>query len=302
MRRERYSVELRHLRYFLAVAEERSFTQAAVRLNIAQPPLSQQIRRFEQALGFDLFNRRPKGVALTRAGEALLGEARIVLEAADKAVAVATAAHAGSAGRLSVAFINSAAYSVMPRLLRAFRLAHPGIDVDIREMTIADQVDALVEGRVDAGILRPPVSDARLSTLQLLRESFVVALPATHPLCSRVELGVAELCDEALVGYPRGHPAGFRERIEAAFRGAGVTPRFGQEATQVHTICGLVAVGVGPAIVPAGARVLSLEGVSFVNLDAPELRAEVCLAWRKASELPQLLRLIEVARRTTDPN
>lgn len=291
-------MELRHLRYFIAVAEERSFSRAAERLDIAQPPLSQQIRRLEVALGFVLFERTSKGVRLTQAGAALLPGARSVLQTADDARKAAEAAHLGVAGRLTIAFINSAAYGILPRLLKAYRDAHPHILVDVREKPIADQIDALVEGRVDAGILRPPVDDRRLEAIKLVHEPFVVALPARHVLASRAKLNVRDLQGEPLVGYPRGHLAGFRERIDAALRNAGVTPRFVQEATHVHTLCGLVAGGVGVSIVPVGARVLAIDGVRFVPLTARDLYAEVWLAWSRAATAPQLQDLVAVARGT----
>lgn len=289
-------MELRHLRYFIAVAEERSFSRAAERLGIAQPPLSQQIRRLENDLGFALFERTPKGVRLTGAGEALVPEARSVLQAADDARKAAEAAHLGVAGRLTIAFINSAAYGILPRLLKAYRDAHPQILVDVREMPIADQIDALVEGRVDAGILRPPVDDQRLDAIELVHEPFVVALPAGHILSSRSNLDLRELQGEPLVGYPRGHAAGFRERIDAALRSVGVTPRFIQEAAHVHTLCGLVAGGVGASIVPAGARVLAMDGVRFVPLTARDLYAEVWLAWSKVVSGRQVQDFVTVAR------
>jgi DNA-binding transcriptional LysR family regulator len=289
-------VELRHLRYFLAVAEERSFSRAAERLRIAQPPLSQQIRRLEKDLGFPVFERTPKGVRLTPAGEALLDGARAVLAAADDARRSAEAASRGLAGRLTLAFMNSAAYQVLPTLLKAFRQAHPGIAVDAREMTIADQMDALVDGRIDAGILRPPVDDARLAAIELAEEPFVVALPSHHGLSAKPRIALTDLEGEALVGYPRGHAAGFRERIDAALRAAGISPRVVQEGTHVHTLCGMVAGGVGAAIVPASARRLAMHDVAFVPLDAPDLHARTWMAWLAASTTPQLQGLVATAR------
>jgi DNA-binding transcriptional LysR family regulator len=288
-------VELRHLRYFLAVAEERSFSRAAERLHIAQPPLSQQIRRLEKDLGFAVFARTSKGVRLTPAGQALLEGARAVLSAVDDARRSAEAAHAGVAGRLSLAFMNSAAYSILPRLLKAYARAHPGVAVDAREMAIADQIDALVDGRIDAGILRPPIDDTRLAAVPLAEEPFVVALPAGHGLSSKPKVRLADLHGEALVGYPRGHVAGFRERIDATLRADGISPRVVQEAIHVHTLCGLVAGGVGAAIVPESARRLAMEDVVFVPLDAPDLRAQTWLAWLANSTMPQLQHLITTA-------
>lgn len=288
-------MELRRLRYFIAVAEERSFSRAAERLDIAQPPLSQQIRRLEAELGFPLFERTTKGVRLTRAGEALLSGARTVLRAAEDARKAAEDAHRGVAGRLSIGYINSAAYDILPRLLRSLGRAHPEIHVDVREMAIADQIDALVDGRVDVGILRPPVDDTRLASVRLVEEPFVVVLPAGHPLASEPLLDLRALEGEVLVGYPRGHPAGFRERIDAALRSAGVTPQVVQEATHVHSLCGLVAGGVGLSVVPMSARGLAIDGVRCVPLRKPELRAEVWLAWSHRAVPPQVQHVVTVA-------
>ena len=295
-------MELRHLRYFVAIAEERSFSRAAARLNIAQPPLSQQIRRLERDLGYEVFERTPKGVILTRAGEVLLKHAYGVLDAAANAVSAASAASRGVAGRVTVAFMNSAAYSVVPRLLKAYRAAYPDIEVEIREMVIADQLDALVEKRIDVGILRPPVDDSRLTSLCLTRESFIVAVPHDHPLTQYAMLSLEDLADVRMVSYPRGHPAGFRERIELALRAAGVTPHVVHEATQIHTICGLVAGGVGAALVPDGACVLAIEGLTFVPLHGSDLHAETWLSWRVDASLKQILDFTNIASDMTKSN
>lgn len=290
-------MELRHLRYFTAVAEERSFSRAAIRLGIAQPPLSQQIRRLERDLGFDLFSRTPKGVSLTRAGEMLLKHARIVLEAAALAVAAATAAQRGVAGRLTLGFINSAAYTVLPKLLKAYRVAQPGVEVEVREMKIVDQLEALVDEKIDAGILRPPVSDVRLDSFCLMREPFVVAVSESHAFSRRLRLSIGDLAAQPLVTYPYGHRAGFREQINAAMLAAGITPRTVHEATQVHTICGLVAGGAGLAIVPASARVIRIEGLHFIPLREKSLSAETWLTWSEHVSSVQLQSFLEVARK-----
>ncbi|TCT06314.1 LysR family transcriptional regulator [Paralcaligenes ureilyticus] len=293
-------MELRHLRYFIAVAEERNFSRAAVRLNIAQPPLSQQIRRLERDLGFDLFIRTPKGVVPTRAGEVLLKHARIVLESSAVAIAAAEAAQRGVVGRLTIAFFNSAAYTILPKLLKAYRAAQPGVEVEVREMVIADQIDALIEGHIDVGILRPPVMDTRVDMLRLTREPFVVALPADHKLAAKRRLSLADVSNQRLVSYPYGHLTGFRERTDAAFVAAGITATTLYEATQIHTICGLVASGAAMAIVPASARVLRMEGLRFVPLSGSGLVAETWLGWRKQNSIVQLKSFVDVAQSLID--
>jgi len=290
-------VELRHLRYFVAVAEERSFSRAAIRLDIAQPPLSQQIRRLERDLGFALFARTSKGVSLTRSGETLFKHARIVLEAAAVAIEATSAAERGEAGRLTVAFINSAAYAALPRLLKAYRQVQPDVEIEVREMRIVDQLDALVDERIDVGILRPPISDACLDSLCLIREPFVVAVPNDHELAKRTRLALTDIDGQPIVTYPHGHRAGFRERFDSAILAAGITPRTVHEATQVHAICGLVAGGAGLAVVPASARVLRIAGLRFIPLREKSLIAETWLAWRKESGTAQLRSFVAIAKR-----
>lgn len=263
---------------------------------MAQPPLSQQIKRCESELGFELFERTPKGVVLTRAGESLLKHARAILESVKVATKEAAAAYEGEGGRLTVAFINSAALSTVPKLLRAFRTSHPGVEVDVREMTISDQLDALVDGRVDVGVLRPPVDDSRLTSMCLSEEAFVAALPTGHILANRQRIHLRDLKNERLITYPRGHWAGFRERVEAEFRVAAVTPLVVHESTQVHTICGLVAGGVGAALVPSSATALVIEGLIFKPLEASKLSAATWLAWSADAHARQTKNFVEVAR------
>jgi DNA-binding transcriptional LysR family regulator len=163
-------------------------------------------------------------------------------------------------------------------------------------MVIADQLDALIAGSIDVGILRPPVDDTRLASLRFTREDFVVALPPGHALSDRPVLAIRDLAGVPLVGYPRGHRAGFRERTEAMFSAAGITSRIVHEATQVHTICGLVGSGVGAAIVPEGAKVLAIEGVQFVPIKDHKLCTEIWLAWQENSISRQLRNFICIAR------
>ncbi len=274
-------------------------SRAAHRLAIAQPPLSQQIRRLERELGYPLFERTPTGVVPTRAGEALLPHARALLRAADGAVATAAAAHRGDAGRLTLGFINGAAYRVLPTLLRRYRARHPDVTVIVREMAISEQLEALAEGHIDAGILRPEIDEAQFASLLLSREPFVAAVPADDPRATQASIALRDLDGRALVAYPRGHPAGFRERIDAALHAAGAAPSIVQEATQLHTLCGLAAGGVGIAIVPEDARALAIAGLRFVPLDGLHACAETCLAWRRSNTLAQLGNLVAVADSTS---
>ncbi len=289
-------MELRHLRYFVTVAEARSVSRAAERLAIAQPPLSQQIRRLEHELGFALFERHPIGVVLTRAGEALLPYARDVLRTAADAVAVATAAHRGSTGHLILGFINGAAYRILPDLLRTHRDSHPYVDVTVRELTIAEQVDALLSRHIDAGLLRPPLENRDLELEVLTRERFIIAMAENHAYAQRASLSLRDLHGAALVTYPYGQPAGFREQIDAVLKRRKIVPVVTQEAAQLHTLCGLAAAGVGLAIVPGSMKIFSLPGLHFKPLRDLSARAEIALAWRRGDNTPQIAGLVAAAR------
>jgi len=233
-------VELRHLRYFVAVAEELHFGRAAARLNMAQPPLSQQVLQLEAELGVQLLRRSRRHVELTDAGHTFLEDARRILADVDRAVDHARRAHLGAIGDLSVGFVSAAANHVLPALLVAYRQAFPKVRLHLREMTHSQQEGALIAAELDVGIFRPPVGDAALTCQRLWVEPSVVVLPAAHPLACRHALHLGDLVDEAFVLAPLrwgSAAAGFL----AACQAAGFNPHVVQEATELQTVLGLVA-------------------------------------------------------------
>lgn len=258
-------MELRHLRYFIAVAEERNFGRAARKLRIAQPPLSRQIQAFERELGFALFDRSRRQVELTTGGQALLSHARRVLEILDLAVRDARRASNGEIGRIAIGYPSSLAYSGLTELMRAFHDRYPSVAVTLRELPPQPQLDALRDGTLDVGFVRAIEDDPRIVCEQVRREPLVVALPSNHPLATRERLALSTLAREPFIAFPRARGPGFFDQIMRLCHDAGFTPRIVQEAPQLD-IVSLVAAGFGVAIVPASVREVRREGLVFRSI------------------------------------
>jgi DNA-binding transcriptional LysR family regulator len=271
-------MELRHLRYFVAVAEELHFGRAAARLNIAQPPLSQQIQQLEKELAVTLFMRTRRSVALTDAGSAFLREARRTLAQAEQAVRAAQRAARGETGRIVVGFISSATYTVFTDILRSFAMRHPGVEVVLEESTTEQQLRALAEGRIDIGFLRAPVEAAGLTVSTLVREPVIAAVPAFHPLARAQSIALKKLAAEAFISLPRRMLPGFHDYLSAACMRAGFVPRVAHEAHQLQTVISLVAAGMGVALVPASLQKAQRRGVRYLDIAGTPLYAEIVAA------------------------
>jgi DNA-binding transcriptional LysR family regulator len=257
-------MELRQLRYFVAVAEELHFRRAAERLHISQPPLSQQIRALEDELGVALLIRTRRRVQLTPAGEAFLRDARVLLGELDGAVATARRIDAGQTGRLRVGFVGSALLSIVPGTVERFRASRPGVAIELRERSTVDQLRAVAAGLVDVGLVRPPIDDdGGLRAETVLRERTVAALPAGHPLAALGRVPLRRLADEPLVLFPRDQAPGFHDLLIGALADTGAGPRVIQYAPEMLTIIGLVAAGTGVSLVPASVSRLALDGVAY---------------------------------------
>lgn len=288
------SMELRHLRYFLAVAEERHFGRAAQRLRIAQPPLSRQIQALEAELGFALFDRSRRRVELTPAGATLDAHARRVLEALDIGVDEARRAASGQVGRIVVGYLTSIAFSGLPELLSAFRVRSPGVQVVLRELSPYEQVEALKARRIDVGFIRGPLDDDELASLRVRKEPLVVALPSAHPLAARSRLALGVLAHESFVSIMRQRCASFFDAIMRLCHEAGFTPRIVQEAPQVD-IVSLVAAGFGIAILPGSIRNAGRPGVVFRSIvGSPQ--TELRVAWRPDDPSPVVRDFLDVLR------
>jgi DNA-binding transcriptional LysR family regulator len=289
-------VELRHLRYFVAVAEELHFGRAAVRLHIAQPPLSQQIRRLENELGVELLRRNRRSVQLTDSGRLLLEESRPLLVQAERIEQLLGQSSAGEVGRLGIGFVGSATYETLPRILREFRSRFPKVELRLEELTTAGQAAALKAGRIDVGLIRPPVGDSSLELTPLVEERLVAALPDSHPLAARKKVPVAALAEEPFVLVPRQLGTGLYDDVLAVCREAGFSPNVVQEASEMQTIVSLVSAGIGVSLVPESVETFSPPRVAYRPLTGPNASLEIALAHRPDDRSPLVARFREVAK------
>lgn len=291
-------MELRQLTYFIAVAEERHFGRAAKRLHIAQPPLSQQIRQFEEQLGVKLFDRTTRRVDLTAAGALMLERGRSILNDVEALQADVYQVGQGATGVLHVGFSGASTYSVMPRIVRAAGTAYPGLTVDLHgEMLTPAMERGLLEHTLDAAILRPPVSSPEIDFRIINREPLVVALPAHSPLASDRPLSMVELTEQRFVTYP---PESVMYRMTADLcREAGFQHRVSQMAQETSTILSFVAAGGGVALMPASVRSVQLRGVRYRELeDSPH--AELAVAWRREDRSVLLSNFIQLVTELAD--
>ncbi|HEY8763633.1 MAG TPA: LysR substrate-binding domain-containing protein [Solirubrobacteraceae bacterium] len=289
-------MELRQLRYFVAVAEELHFRRAAARLHISQPPLSQQIHQLETEIGCSLLARTRRRVELTPAGEAFLHDARVILGELEGAVATAQRIGSGQTGRLRVNFVGSALLSLVPGAVQRFRTARPNVEIQIRERPTVEQVRAVVAGTVDVGLVRPPFDELdELRAEVVLRERTVAALPTDHPLTKLRRIPLRRLAAEPLVLFPRNQAPGFHDLLISCLAATGTTPRVVQYAPEMTTIVGLVAAGMGFSLVPASVSRLGLDGVSYRPV-AGAPRSELIAITRADDESPLVRTFIERAK------
>lgn len=286
------NIELRQLRYFVTLAEELHFGRAAHRLHMTQPPLSQAIQALEANLGEALFYRTSRSVTLTPAGLALLPEAQRILQQLAGLPELAHRAASGASGRLSLAFVSSADYSVLPPALREFRVAYREVQIDLREATTDVQLEELMQGRIDAGLLIPPLPDkakSQLDYLPLLSEPLIVAVPkGLNVLRGKQTVSLQALSELPLIIFPRRIAPAFHDAILACYHDAGLTPHIGQEAIQMQTIIGLVSAGMGIALVPQSVSNLKRTGVEYRALSEKTPLVETGLAWRRDNTSPVL--------------
>ena len=257
-------MELRQLRYFVAVAEELHFRRAAARLHISQPPLSQQIRQLEDELGCQLLARTRRRVELTPAGRAFLRDARQLLSELDGAVQTARRIDAGQTGRLRVNFVGSALLSIVPGIVQRFRATAPDVEIELHERPTVEQLRLVSAGVVDVGLVRPPIEElAEVRAEVVLRERSVAVLPADHALAQLRRVSLQRLASEPLVLFPRDQAPGFHDLLMSSMATLGAHPHVIQYAPEMLTIIGLVAAGIGVSLAPASVTRLELEGVTY---------------------------------------
>lgn len=286
------TLELRQLRYFVAVAECAGFSRAAAALHLAQQSLSQQVAALERSVGVRLFDRDTRGTRLTDPGRVFLEEARAVLARADAAVAVLQRAARGEVGRIELAFLTSTANYMLPPVVRALRERYPELAVTTHHVEIGELVDGVRAGRFLAGFTRPPLVPD-LATRTLLSEPVCAVLPAGHPLATRTQLRLADLADEDWVLTPRTAWPPWHRAYDEDFAAAGFRPRVVQRAEGVPNLLGLVAAGVGVTRLARSARSIRRSGVVFVPL--ADETAQTVVAWMPGPERALLRNLLDVA-------
>lgn len=295
-------MELRHLRYFIVLAEELNFSRAAQRLHIAQPPLSQQIRSLENELGLQLFDRTTRPLQLTPAGQVFLEKARQVFTQVEQATVLAKRASRGEIGQLRVGINTSIANSVLPDILRTFCDRFPEVDLVLHEQASYQQLQELCDRHIDVGFVNLhhlqsiDEKDDTLSFISILQEPFVIVLPENHPLAQQTQVSLTALANEVFILPPAHLPSGLYYQITSLCQHVGFSPKVRQEATWMSTVLSLVAGGVGISLLPANAQNLQRTGVVFRLIQEQSPIFQMAMVWRRNDSCIVLRNFLEVAR------
>jgi DNA-binding transcriptional LysR family regulator len=281
-------IELRHLRYFEVVALELNFSRAAERLHLAQPPLSRQIRQLEEELGAELLDRTSRPLRLTPAGRFFLEQTQQLLARVREVTHATRRIAQGQRAWFGIGFVPSTLYGVMPEVIRRFRAANPDVEVGLFELTSLQQAEALKAGRIDVGLGRLPLDDAALGAETVLLEPMVAALRTGHALLRRSRLSLAALAREPLVLYPARPRPSFADQVLQVFRDRGFSPTVAIEANELQTAIGLVAAGLGAALVPQSVQRLHRDDVDYRPLVETDATTPVIMNFRSGDESPLL--------------
>lgn len=292
-------MELRHLRYFVAVAEELHFGRAAQRLLIAQQPLSRQIRDLEAEIGVNLFHRTKRTIRLTEAGQVFLPEARKTLQQAEHAILLAQQTGRGEIGKFVVGFTGPALNTVLPKIVRRFKEKHPNIELGLERLQTNEQVEALRSQQIQAGLLHPPINDDSLRLEVIHREGLVAVLPDSHRLAQSERISISELAHESFIFYPRHVGPVLYDRILGLCQQAGFSPRIVQEVVPQQTILGLVAAEIGVSLLHASAESVAPAGVVLRPLAEPTPELELAVAWNPETTNPVLPAFLAIVRDVT---
>lgn len=292
-------MELRHLRYFKTVATELHFGRAAEKLHIAQPPLSKQIQDLEAELGFELFTRTKRSVVLTPAGQAFLIEVNQVFQQLDRAIDIGGKTSRGELGQVSIGFVGSATYNILPVMLQQFHDRYPQVQIKLHELTTDRQLIWLREGRIDIGLIRPPIVERDFGTQVIFQESVVVALPTNHHLAQQDSLDLSALATEPFILFPRELAPGLYDPIIAICQAAGFSPQVVQECIQMQTIVSLVSANMGVSILPESIQEAQRQGVVYKPIRSESLSVEklatIAIVWRRNDPSPTMNKLLEIA-------
>lgn len=293
-------MELRHLRYFVAVAEELHFTRAAERLGIKQPPLSLQIRHLEREVGTPLFRRLKRGIELTETGGVLLEEARRILDQVERTKAGVQSHARGAAGRIHLGFAGATyVHRLVIAIILAYRERYPGVDLLPEQSNTARLVAGLRSAEIDVAFVRPPIIDPEgLSLEPLVDEPMMIVLPESHVRARDRSMPLVALAPEPMILFPRAIGPGFYDTIIASCHRAGFSPKLGQEASQTVSIAHMVAAGFGVSIVPQSLQQIRAEGVAYLRIEGEAPRALVSLAYRRSDRSPVVRNFVVLAQRT----
>lgn len=289
-------MQLRHLRYFQAVAEEGSFTRAAARLHIAQPPLSRQIREFEEELGVVLFERTTRALRLTDAGRFLLEQSRLLTARLEEVLEGTRRLGQTQRRWFGIGFVPSTLYGFVPELIRQLRSADPQVEVGLSEMNTLPQLEALKAGRIDLGIGRILLDDPAIERRVLMTEPLMAAVPLHHPLAELGSVSVERLAQERFVLYPARPRPNFADHVLGLFRAAGYSLQVVQEANELQTAIGLVAAGLGVSVVPASVQRLQRQDVAHVRIEGDGFVSPVIVSYRKDDGSEFLAKALEMAQ------
>jgi len=290
-------MELRHLRYFVAVAENLNFTKAAARLHLAQPSLTRQIHNLEEEIGVRLLNRSKSQVALTEEGRSFLVDARRILALATESILAVQRLSRGETGQLNIAYLSNSDFELLPETLGAFRQAFPHIALNLFDMVPAEQYRALEAGKIDLGFvgLRPPATLGHVQWESIARHRTVVILPAKHPLARKTQVALRELKTMFFVGMSEKTHPGFRQWLHETCQAAGFIPRILQDAELEPALMTFVAEGLGVSLARERIKKLPHPGVVFRPL-TPPVRSDYCIAWNRDNDSRALQQYIEIVK------
>lgn len=290
-------MELRQIRYFQRVATELSFTRAARSLHMAQPPLSRQIKLLEEEIGVELFERVGRGIRLTEAGRYFLDQTDLMIQKLSETIHATQRIGKGEKRRVGLGFVPSALYGYMPGFIRQLRGIDSNIDISLLEMITLQQFEALKTGRIDIGVGRILLSDPEIDRLVLWEEQLMVALPKEHALADFSVLSIKKILSEHVILYPARPRPSYADHVLDIFRRNGDLPASMQEVNELQTALGLVAAGVGMAIVPESVQGLFAREVKYIRLSDSGCTSPIMLSWRKNDQSDFLKSALALAKK-----
>ncbi|MDQ2713320.1 MAG: LysR family transcriptional regulator [Chloroflexota bacterium] len=289
-------MELRHLRSFVAIAEEMNFTRAAQHLHISQPPLTRMIQDLEKELGVQLFDRSKRQIALTPAGKAFLEQANGILKQCDEAVSMTLRVSRGEVGQLKIGFTGTALHSGLPEIVHSYGERFPGVEVRLLELALPAQWQRLSEHQIDVGFAVAPGQKEGMTNEVVLKRTTVVVLPAKHPLATQKTIDLSLLTAEPWIWFPRQCNPCYHDHNLQLCRQAGFEPRIVQETNQAHVMVSLVAAGIGVALMSGFVQGLQQRDVIYKPLNIPTPPLELCMLWRAQETSPLALSFLQIVR------